>query len=236
MCEAVEEGGGGESLIVVAQEISGSGKGEVIVHDGVEFISLEVGDEFFDRIDDFGGEVGLWVDGFDEGAPLFPEAVWDAEGDVEAPAVDTIGGVAIAIGVHPAACGVKDVLARGGGDVVIDLEELGEGIVAEPAAVFEWGASSLIAPRFDDEPITVGGGLLVNDEVLERWGLLAKVVEDAVEDNADIIFFSFLEEVQEEFIGGCPLPSGGVVEGFLGDEGEIAGRIRSEIRIDVVVG
>ncbi len=225
------EFGGADGAV---DEVAFDGDGEAVVVHGCGESAFD--DEAGGVFPDFCDGVGLGVDFADVGVPVFPEADGEFVGDVESPAVDAVGGIAVAVGVHPALGDLEDVVFGIGVHVeaVGSVAEDGEGAEAPPAFVAEFVAFGAGIIEFVDLiPIAVGRVLLIEFNVAKGEEVGAGVVEDAVDDDADVAFFGFLEEVEEEFVGAGPLPRGGVLVFFF-DDCEIADGVRAKVGVDVV--
>ena len=75
--------------------------------------------------------------------------------DVQAPPVNAVGRIAIAVGIHPAPRRGENVVPRTSHDPLLILPEFRQRFVPEPAFVIELRAFFLIAPGIDREPIGV---------------------------------------------------------------------------------
>ncbi|OPZ81841.1 MAG: hypothetical protein BWY77_00457 [bacterium ADurb.Bin431] len=213
-----------------------AGKGEIIVHHRIELVAAQVRLEHLDLVDDLGGEVGLGIDRLDVGAPGLPEGMGDAKGDIQTPAVDAVARIAVPVGVHPAPCGRKDVLPRARDDAIFILAQLGQLDNIGPARITEGGVAGRFCPRGDGEPVAVGRGLAVGDEILKGEAVDAHVVKNPVEDDAHTAAVDLADELEHHPVSGRPLPGGGIDGILAGDDRPVPGGIGPKVGIDVVIG
>ncbi|MFM1943616.1 MAG: hypothetical protein RI897_2598 [Verrucomicrobiota bacterium] len=217
------------------------GVAEAIIHDTIEGL-VEPGPGIAKCIGleilppDFAGDEGIGVDGFDPLTELDPEAHGDFGGDVEAPAIDTVLGVAVIVGVHPALDDGMEVLADIGVERGFCAVEFGEVLDADPALVVEFVLGCIgVVPLFDDEPICEAAGGALLPGFLESPEGDADVIEDAVDDDTHIALVDFADELEEEFVGGGPFPGGRVGGVFAIEELDVAFGVGAEVSVDVMV-
>ena len=228
------EFGGGYPGLFIGEIIRGS-KSEVVIHHRIEFVTLEVGLQLRHRIDQFGRDVSVRIDAFDHLAPLLPKRMGHTEGDVQAPTVDTVGRIAIAIGIHPATGRGENVVTRTGYDPLLILPEFRQRFVPEPAFVIELRAFFLIAPGIDREPIGVSRILLLLHHIEKRPTAQAHVIEHTVKNHPNSARVALLDQLESQFVGRSPQPRRRVSRILLRNQFPVTGRIGAEIWIDMMV-
>jgi len=213
-----------------------AGEGEIVVHHCVELVPFQVGLEHLNPVDDLRSEIGLGIDRLDMGAPGSPEGVGDTKSDIEPPAVDAVGRIAVPVRIHPAPRGGKNVLARTRDDAVLILAQLRQLGDIGPARITEGGVTGRFCPRGDGEPVAVGRGLAMGDEILKGEAVDAHVIKDPVEDDAHAAAVHLADELEHQPVGRSPLPGSGIDGVLAGDDGPVPGGIGPEVGIDVVIG
>ena len=214
----------------------GNGKG-VIIHGGVEFRALKITGSLSP---DLGGGIGVGVDGFHQLIPLLPKTVPDLFGHIQSPAVDPVGRVAVAVGIHPAAGDGKNICFHFRVQVfaslfVRHLCKLRQTFDTVPTGPIELLAilGTRIGPGKDGVPVLVFRFLLLFPDIGKGKKSRGGVVKDSVNDHPHSLFAGFFHQLQKLFIGSRPSPAGGV-GGRVFEQLQIGSRIRTKEGIHVV--
>ena len=171
---------------------------------------------------DLGDRNRLGVDAAHVLAPRLPEAVPHLTGNIEAPAIDAVARIAIAIGIHPSPGHIKDVLLRAGVEVPLlhrlvpvapfaeNLPELREiAVLSLPARP---ALKLAVAAKLSDEPGRVRRRLAALLEISEGPVLKAHVVPHAIEHDAQLARLRGGQElIHEVAIGLRPCPRRGIL-------------------------
>ncbi len=207
----------------------------MVVHRGREAALRE---EVGGVLPDFGDGVRLGVQGPHVCVPVAPEPHGHLVGHVEPPPVDAVGGVAVAVGVHPARRRVEDVLFGAGVQVgaVGRIGKLGQRLDAPPAFVGKLvRGRRRVVEAFDDVPVFVGRRLALLAQVVEREKVAPGVVEDAVDDDAHPARVRLLDEREEQAVRRRHVPRRRVAR-LQFHQRKIALGVGPEVRVDVVEG
>jgi len=129
------------------------------------------------------------------GAPVPPERHRNLVGHIEPPAIDTVGGVAIHVRIHPAAGDGEDVAANHvAGEPARALREHGQLPEASPTLVLEG------LERLHREPVGEARLGAVRPHIHERLVLVAHMVEHAVEHDLDAGGMERGDEIEERVV------------------------------------
>ena len=199
------------------------GVGPFVIHDGVELAGLE---PFLSGADNFGGGVGVGVDGADVGVPFAPKGMGHAEGHIQPPAVYAFFGASLAGWVHPAAGDVENIFFNAGMEVGFVAPEIGQDAGAVPTGVVECAVGM---PAGHLIPVGISGCAAIFLQIAKGETGGAGVVEDAIQNDAHASRMDVGDQLQKKTVGGGPNP-GGRVFGFVGggDGAQIACAVGAE--------
>ncbi len=127
---------------------------------------------------------GVGVGGLHHFAPIAPEVGVDVRRNVEPPAVDAVGGVAVAIGVHPALRHCEEMLSHGLGQPqrVVMLESRQRAVVLVPCLVVK-GLEAGDVPEGDKGKLVKE---TADDRESEESFVSAELYPNPVRDNAKL--------------------------------------------------
>ena len=178
----------------------------------------------------------------DKIVPLGPETGADFVRDVESPTVDTVGGISVPVGIHPAASNGKEVIFYLRMEIffallVGDLDEFGHTFQAPPSCVVKlvlvFGGG--IVEMVDVEPRGVGRVLLFFPQIGKGKKFSRAVIENSIDDDTKSSAVGLLDEFEKLLVGRTPFPAFRI-GCFPCGESDIGCRIGTKVGIGVVKG
>ena len=170
--------------------------------------------------------------------PVRPEFRRTLRGHIQPPAVHAVGGIAVAVRIHPAFRRHKNVRLRSRRDVVPvrRCRKDRQRLVAPPPAVIELVAPRLrIVERLHDIPAEIPRLPLIFPQIPERKKIAPGVIEHAVNDHAHPPAVRLRDHAHEELVRRRPLPGRRIAARLLFDQRDVAMHIGAEIRVYVMI-